>query len=123
MTQDIQITMEEGLVRVTYRGIVEYGATTEMLRKVGQLAAERQVRLVLFDIRDADYSNYSTATLRHAEEAPALGIDKTTLRFAFLGAAGNPMLKFIEDVSVNRGYQVKTFTDEAAGLAWLRQAP
>jgi len=123
MTQDIQITMEEGLVRGTYRGIVEYGATTEMLRKVGQMAAERQVKLVLFDIRDADYSNYSVATLRHAEEGPALGIDKITFRIAFLGAAGNPMLKYIEDVSVNRGYQVKSFTDEGAGLAWLRQAP
>jgi len=121
--QDIQISSEGGIVRVTYRGVVEYGATTDMLRKVAQIAGEHQVKLVLFDIRDADYENYAVATVRHAEEGPTLGIDKIGFRFAFLGAAGNPMLKYIENVSVNRGYQVKTFTDEAGALAWLRQAP
>jgi hypothetical protein len=119
--QDIQTAIEDGFVRVTYRGVVEYGATTEMLREVGQLAAQRQMKQVLFDIRDADYRNYFVETIRHAQEGSALGIDKG-FRIAFVGAEGNPMLQYIEDVSVNRGFQVKTFTEESAALAWLRQA-
>lgn len=119
--QDIQISTEGAIVRVTYRGQAEYGAITEMLRNVAQIAAERKVTAVLFDIRVTDYRNYAVETIRHAEEGPALGIDKNC-RFAFVGAHDNPMLKFIEDVSVNRGYRVKVFTDETGALDWLRQA-
>jgi hypothetical protein len=32
------------------------------------------------------------------------------------------MLKYIEAVSVNRGYWVKTFVDESEALAWLQTA-
>ena len=121
MAKNIQITNETGFVRVTYRGDVEYSATTEMLRNVAVIAAEAQCKLLLFDIREASYRDYHLSTIRHAEEGPALGIDKT-FRIAFLGAAGNPMLKYIEAVSVNRGYWVKVFVNESEALAWLHGA-
>jgi len=119
MGQNIEITKEAGFVRVTYRGDVEYSATTEMLSKVAAIAAKTQCKFLLFDIREANYRDYHLSTIRHAEEGPALGIDKT-FRIAFLGASGNPMLKYIEAVSVNRGYWVKTFVDESEALAWLQ---
>jgi len=121
MTRNIQITREAEFVRVTYRGDVEYSATTEMLRQVAVIAAEARCKLLLFDIRGANYRDYHLGTIRHAEEGPALGIDKT-FRIAFLGASANPMLKYIEAVSVNRGYWVKTFVDESEALAWLQTA-
>jgi len=121
MAQNIQITKDTGFVRVTYRGDVEYSATTEMLGKVAAIAAQTHCKSLLFDIREANYRDYHLGTIRHAEEAPALGIDKT-FRIAFLGAAGNPMLKYIEAVSVNRGYWVKAFVDEPEALAWLLSA-
>ena len=119
MAQNIQITKEPGFVRVTYQGDVEYAATTEMLRKVAVIAAETHCKLLLFDIREANYRDYHLGTIRHAEEGPTLGIDKT-FRIAFLGTSGNPMLKYIEAVSVNRGYWVKALVDESEALAWLQ---
>jgi hypothetical protein len=47
---------------------------------------------------------------------------KETFRIAILGAKGEPMLRYIENVTVNRGYQSKTFTDEPEAVAWLRVA-
>ena len=123
MSQAISITVEHGLIRVLYRGTVEYGATTAMLRNVARIGAETQSRLLLFDIRESDHQNYYTETVRHAQEGPALGINQKTFRIAFLGSERNPMLQFIEDVTVNRGFQVKVFTEEAAALAWLRGTP
>ena len=117
--RDIKITTEGELVRVTYRGHVEYEATTEMLRNVAKLAAERHSRLLLFDIREANYRDYHLGTVRHADEGPALGIDKS-YRIAFLGAEGNPMLDYVAAVTSNRGYWSKAFTNEALALAWLR---
>jgi len=122
MKRDIQATVENGVVRIVYRGLVEYSATTEMLRNVAGLAAQTQCKLLLFDIREADYDHYHVDTIRHAEEAPALGIDRT-FRVAFLGVEGNPMLRYIENVSVNRGFLAKVFTDDSEALAWLRGVP
>jgi hypothetical protein len=107
---------------VTYRGAAEYGATTEMLRRVGRVASETQSGLVLFDLREADFRSYYADTIRHAEEGPALGIDRA-FRIAVLGAEGNPMLRFIENVALNRGFQVKAFTEESEAVAWLRTNP
>jgi len=92
-----------------------------MLSKVAAIAAQTQCKVLLFDIREANYRDYHLSTIRHAEEGPALGIDET-FRIAFLGAAGNPMLKYIEAVSVNRGYWVKVFVGESEALAWLHGA-
>ena len=38
---------------------------------------------------------------------------------AFVGLPGDPRLEFIEDVGINRGYPVKTFTDMESARAWL----
>jgi len=122
MPRDIHIALDAGIIRVTYRGDVEYEATTQMLREVGRIAAERHVERLLFDIRHANYRDYHIGALRHSEEGPSLGIDRG-FRIAFLGAPEHTMLGYIEAVSVNRGYWVKAFTDEAQADAWLRSVP
>ena len=122
MAHDIQIVTEDGVIRVTYQGDVEYEATTEMLREVGKLASDRRIGMLLFDVRDANYRYYHLAAIRHAEEGPSLGIGHS-LRIAFLGAADNPMLGYVEAVTLNRGYWVKAFSDEADAIAWLHGAP
>jgi hypothetical protein len=119
MKREIQITPQGGIIRVTYRGDVQYDATTEMLREVAAIAARTGSKLLLIDVREANYRDYHVGTIRHAEEGPALGIDKT-FRIAFLGARGYPMLEYVEAVSVNRGYWLKAFVDESEALAWLR---
>jgi hypothetical protein len=39
---------------------------------------------------------------------------------ALLGPKDNPMLKYFEDVAVNRGFQVRAFVDEPEALGWLQ---
>lgn len=122
MTTNIQITEEPGYTRVVYRGLIQYDLTTEMLRKVAQIASKSQRPLVLFDIRDADYRHYHANIIRHVQEGPSLGIDRS-FRIAVLGSKSEPMLAFIEDAAVNRGYQTKAFTGESEALAWLLREP
>lgn len=116
---DITITTEPGIVRVVYRGKVEFDVTTEMLRNVAKVASESNASSLLFDIREADYKRYHLQAITHAEQGPSLGIPRT-FRVAFLGAKGEEMLAFVENVTANRGYTVKAFTDESKALAWLR---
>ena len=111
--------MEAGIIRVVYHGKVDFDLTTKMLREVATIASKDNTRLVLIDIRDADYKLYHLQSIKHAEQAPSLGID-STFRIAFLGAENEEMLGFVENVAVNRGYQSRVFTDETKALAWIR---
>jgi len=115
---DIRITTEAGIIRVVYRGKVEFDVTTKMLRDVARIASKEDTRLLLIDIRDADYRSYHLESIKHAEQGRSLGID-ATFRIAFLGAENEVMLGYVENVAVNRGYRSKVFTDESKALVWL----
>lgn len=117
---DIAIDERDGIIRVVYRGRVRYDSVERLLREVVRIASESGGRRILFDVRDAQYSNYHIETIQHAERGRVLGLD-STYRIAFLGSADEPMLRYIENVSINRGYQVKAFTEEDAADGWLRQ--
>jgi hypothetical protein len=121
MTPEYRISVEQGIIRVVYVGKAEYAVTRNMLSEVGRLAAETKCQYVLFDSRRADSSNFYLSPVRHAEEAPAMGIDQG-FRIALLGAEDDTMLAYFERVAVNRGFQVRTFVDEPAAMAWLRAA-
>ena len=115
---DVRITTEAGISRVVYRGKVEFDVTTKMLRDVARIASKDDTRLLLIDIRDADYRFYHLESIKHAEQGRSLGID-STFRIAFLGAENEEMLGYVENVAVNRGYRSKAFTDESKALSWL----
>lgn len=118
-TTEIRIIPEPGIIRVVYRGKVKFDETTKMLREVARMAAESKTFCLLFDIRDADYKQYYQEAIKHTEQGPSLGIG-LTFRIAFLGADEEEMLRFVENVTANRGYRSKAFTDESEALAWLR---
>jgi len=120
MATDFQITVELGIIRVVYRGEVQFDRTTEMLRKVGRIALENQSAMLLIDAREAEDGEYHVSAIRHTEQAPALGIDQS-FHIALLGREGDQRLQYAEDVMVNRGFQSKVFTDEAEAVAWLRR--
>ena len=122
MIPDIKVVVEDGIVRATYRGEVAYDAVFGTIRNVARTAAEQQTDLLLFDIREAVFREFHVTIIRHAEEARSLGIEPT-FRIAVLAAMENEKLKYIEDVAVNRGFQVKVFTEESEALAWLKSAP
>jgi len=67
METDIQITVARGVTRVTYRGIVQFDRTTEMLRNIAPIASSNGRPLVLFDIREAEDPNYHTSAISPAE--------------------------------------------------------
>ncbi|HEY6862890.1 MAG TPA: hypothetical protein VI319_03240 [Burkholderiales bacterium] len=118
--QDIAITEQDGIIRAVYRGRARYEAVSTLLRDVVRVAAEKQASRILFDLRAADYGHYHVEAVQHAQESHALGLN-AGFRIAFLGSPGEPMLRYIETVSINRGYQVRAFTAESEAEGWLRQ--
>jgi hypothetical protein len=117
MPPEIRIAHERGIIRAVYKGKPEPASTSGMLRDVGALAARTQCDRVLFDLRDADLADMYINAVRYADEAESLGV-RRTFRIALLGRP-DPVLSYLENVAVNRGYTLRTFTDEQAAEAWL----
>jgi hypothetical protein len=82
-----------------------------------EAAREHGCHCILFDIRKANGADFHSSVMLHAKAASDLGMTK--FRVALVGTRDSPMLKFIEDVSVNRGLPVKCFTDETEAMRWL----
>jgi hypothetical protein len=121
MTAEIPVVMDQGFVRVLYRGDVDMARTAEMLRKAGRVAAENGTFLMLFDVREAGAGEYHVNAIRHTQQATSLGIDQR-FSVAFLAREGDVRMSYVENVMSNRGFRVKVFVDEAQAVAWLTGA-
>jgi hypothetical protein len=119
MDSDFRIAIEGGIIRVELLGLAHYDFIRDTLTKVAETAASTQHAKLLFDLRQTDYSDSAvTTTIRHVEEAEEVGLGPQ-FRVAVVGLASDSMLQFVEDVSVNRGLQVRAFSDEQEAVNWL----
>lgn len=118
MDSDYRIAIDGGIIRIEPKGLAYYEFTRDMLVKVGEVAISTQSHRLLFDLRQTDYRDSYVNTIRHAEEAEGMGFDPA-MRVALLGQANDPMLQYVEDVAVNRGHQVRAFSDEGEAMKWL----
>ncbi len=120
MTKGYRIFPEHGYVRVSYVGKTRYEVANEMLHELIHICEKTNSKQVLLDLCDADYGDAYATSIQHVKDAPAMGYD-TSYRVAILGAEEDSgMLQYIEDVAVNRGFQVRAFVDEFEALEWLR---
>ena len=118
MNPDIQISKERGITRITYRGQARFDLTTELIRETALIGFKNQSKLLLVDISEFIDPDYEVNAVKHAEQAPSLGIDPD-FRIAFLGTRQDQRLPYLEKVAVERGLRVKSFTDNSAAVNWL----
>lgn len=118
MNPDIQITTGQGITRVRYRGTAQSDLTTEMIREVALIGFKNQSKLLLVDISESVDPEYHVNAIKHAEQAPALGIDPD-FRIAILGTKDDPRLTYFEKVASDYNLQVKSFTDDSKAVSWL----
>ncbi len=109
------------VLRLEVMGTAPEQGSVRAITTAMQAAREHGCHCILFDIRKAADADFHSSVIRHAEAATDLGMVK--FRVALVGVAGSPLLRFIEDVSVNRGLPVRCFTDEAEAMRWLESNP
>jgi hypothetical protein len=114
---DYRIDVLGDVLRLEVSGLAPEHGRVDAVKTAMQAAREHGCHGILFDIRKANRPDFHASVIQHAEAAADMGMVK--FRVALVGAPGSPLLKFIEDVSVNRGLPVRCFTDEAAAMKWL----
>jgi hypothetical protein len=106
------------VVVVLETGTPEFEESSKALAEAIK-AARKHGRKILFDHRLVDLSNYYGFIVRHAEMAPAMGLDDT-FRIAHLGAPHqDDVLGFMVEVGRNRGWMVRRFFEMEEALLWL----
>lgn len=118
MNPDIQISKDQGITRITYRGQARFDLTTELIRETALIGFKNQSKLLLVDISEFIDPDYELNAVKHAEQASSLGIDPD-FRIAFLGTQEDQRLPYLEKVAVDRGLRVKSFTNDSEAVTWL----
>jgi hypothetical protein len=77
MKPQVCYTTDAGIVRIAYCGDFVNGVSSEAIRRAGEIAAEKKIRRLLFDLREANFEGYYVPAIKHADEGPSLGVKKT----------------------------------------------
>ena len=105
------------VLRLEVMGVPPAHGSVDAVKTAVQAARENGCHRILFDIRKANRPDFHASVIQHADAATDLGMVR--FRVALVGMPGSLLLKFIEDVSVNRGLAVRCFDDEAVAMQWL----
>ena len=114
----VEATLRDGAVWVRLEGVILFKTTLAAMKAAADGARLHGTDRIVFDIRAGHYPEYHVSALEGARRAADLGLGPA-LRIAILGVEGDPKLRFIEDVAINRGAQARAFVDEAEAIAWV----
>lgn len=119
--ETLQITDQGDYIRLEYSGEFSIAACKHCIDEM-VAACERWSRSqVLLDCRRIQgpmptFDRFQVAVYGASSR-------EQITKLALLRAAGpRPLDNLVEDVAVNRGLNLKAFTDESAAVAWLRMA-
>ena len=114
----VETELREGVLWIRVSGVVLFQTALAAMKAAAEGARGHGTDRLVFDIRSGSYPDFHASALESARRAGDLGLTPA-LRIAVLGVAGDAKLRFIEDVAANRGFQARSFSDEAQAIAWV----
>jgi len=117
---ELVIHSDLSIVEIRHCGILGVADAYGVRGEVARIMAEKEIRLVLVDVRGARVSA-STMELFdfHATEPRSLP-SGTKFALVYSPAAWDPdSVAFAESVSANRGLNKRSFMDRAEAIRWL----
>ncbi|OGA55601.1 MAG: hypothetical protein A3G81_20170 [Betaproteobacteria bacterium RIFCSPLOWO2_12_FULL_65_14] len=118
MSSAYDVVVEDGFIRVIYRGRQDFETTNRSIADAARLAKQAGITSVLFDFTFADPRGYFAETVRHGEMARDLGMS-FEFRLAFYSPTQFDAVDFMETVARNRGYAARAFGREGDAVKWL----
>jgi hypothetical protein len=130
MAIELKTEPQPGYLRITFEGHFEPSLIDEVTSGVVENGVKHQSSKMLLDFRQVDgqmstMDRYNVASIfakKYLDQKLAGTIP--SCRFAFVG--NHPLVdpkKFGETVAINRGINIKVFTEMAEALAWLEVDP
>ena len=119
MKHEITIDHDKELIMVKVWGELTFETVTELTINVGEVAANHGFIRLLFDMRETTEKASDLDAFSLAANPEKRGL-KRHYRRAIIHKCRHASYALFENVSVNRGNIVKTFTDMDMALEWLQ---
>jgi hypothetical protein len=114
----ILIAIVDGIVITKVSGPIHPAFGDRILSTAIEAGVKNDCTRYLYDFRDAKIDESFAHIYARPDQAEALGARRTD-RVALLCAEIDAKTEFLEDVSSNRGFNFRLFTDESAAKTWL----
>lgn len=114
---------ELDIIQVQYQGELTITAAKELIAQTAAVASEKSCRLVLLDMRQAVVK----VSITNLFELPGFmsgvsanqNLNTHLLKRAVIAIRDLPAYHFFETVTLNRGQNVRVFTDPSQAYEWL----
>jgi hypothetical protein len=120
MKYEVSIDQDRRLIRIKVWGELTFESISEMTTEVSTAAAKHGFVHFLFDMRETTENADTMDAFFLAANPEERGLTRTHKR-AIVHRSTNKLYRFFETVSVNRGYNVKLFTDIDSALEWIQE--
>ncbi len=122
MPHSVQYNAAEDIIEAHIQGKTGVPELTEAMREIFRNAAWEGCPRILTDLREADL-DLTTIEIYHLPEIVKQEAETASLKIYHIKRAyvvrQNQDMDFYEDVSVNRGHNVKVFQDSTKARQWL----
>jgi len=120
MPHKIRVNREHKLIHVILSGKMSIDVALQLTTDAARLANKHGFKRILFDIRKFETHPTITQIFDMAATAEKRGLKREYKRATVISKeAQSQDFHFFEDVSVNRGYNVASFTDIDKAIEWL----
>ncbi len=120
MAGDFRIRVESDAVLIFETGTLDFATSARAILCAIEEAKAHDIKCLLFDLREADLSNYYSYIVQHAETAAQAGLNPD-YSIAVVGSRDRAdVLAFVEMVARNRGWRARKFHDPDEARQWLR---
>ena len=120
MPFNIQVKKDQGYIQVEQFGDWAVSEGEEIRQQVFELVAREAILNIVLDVRgmtgDVSTMDLFKATVEHASYNTQIPKPRTAM---IVRPDQKENAKFIEDVALNRGMQIKVFIDRNEALGWL----
>jgi len=123
MAWKVTMNHETGFIETTYSGVATIQDITESTMKCLEFAHSEAPLKFLTDLANADLDVSIIGLFKQPDFWEALGFKRVNSLAIIQGVKHKEKgeLSFFEDVSVNRGWNVKIFTERQDAIEWLSQ--
>lgn len=123
MAHDIAYNSEQGIIELTYHGEIDPAALKSSAADVYHLAKERSCCVALIDWSQSrlgvGVSGIYDLPRVLSSITESLGLNIHKIKRALLVKEKTEGFRFLENVTRNRGQNVRLFTDRAEAIEWL----
>jgi hypothetical protein len=121
MEYNVDYDQENDYLIASYEGVLNFETMKEYMREIVKKGQECNCKRLLNDLRKARIGKDTMTIFNTPEAMEKEGIDLGWIRAVVVDKQHKEDFRFYETVAMNRGHQVRLFTEFDDAINWLKE--